>query len=90
MYCYFYLYFRSYSNARKCSNGGRGLMQLDYTQLKLKFESITGLRPMPYNEFVESYVKAYYIPENTLREWIECHKVCVIKESILYRTILCQ
>ncbi|KAG8037265.1 hypothetical protein G9C98_005475 [Cotesia typhae] len=57
-------------------------MQLDYTQLKLKFESITGLRPMPYSEFVESYVKAYYIPENTLREWIECHKPVLPKECI--------
>ncbi|CAD6237772.1 GSCOCG00008336001-RA-CDS [Cotesia congregata] len=57
-------------------------MQLDYTQLKLKFESITGLRPMPYSEFVESYVKAYYIPENTLREWIKCHKEYSSKQLI--------
>lgn len=67
--------FHRFSNAKKCSNGGRGLMQLDFTQLKSKFEIITNIRPMPHSEYVETYVKAYYIPENILEEWIKEHKV---------------
>jgi hypothetical protein len=32
-------------------------------------------RPIPYREFVESYIKAYYLPEAQLETWIRDHKV---------------
>jgi len=50
-------------------------MQLDFTQLKSKFEKVTSLRPMPHREYVELYIKAYYLPENSFEEWIKEHKV---------------
>lgn len=50
-------------------------MQLDFTQLKSKFEKVTLSRPMPHREYVELYVKAYYLPENNFEEWIKEHKV---------------
>lgn len=50
-------------------------MQLDFTQLKSKFEKITSLRPMSHREYVELYIKAYYLPENSFEEWIKEHKV---------------
>lgn len=50
-------------------------MQLDFTQLQSKFEKISGLRPMPHKEYVESYVKAYYLPETELERWIREHSV---------------
>lgn len=53
-------------------------MQLDFTQLKSKFETLTSLRPMPHREYVELYIKAYYLPENSLEEWIREHKVFMI------------
>jgi len=28
---------------------------------------------LPDREFVESYVKAYYMPENIMEEWIQSH-----------------
>ncbi|XP_011505781.1 PREDICTED: coiled-coil domain-containing protein 132 [Ceratosolen solmsi marchali] len=62
-----------FSNAKKCSNGGRALMQLDFTQLISKFETITSLRPMPYQEYVASYIKAYYLPESGMEAWIKTH-----------------
>lgn len=65
----------SFSEAKKCSNGGRALMQLDFTQFLLKFEKISGLRPVPHREYVENYVKAYYLPETELEVWIREHKV---------------
>lgn len=50
-------------------------MQLDFTQLRSKFEKVTSLRPMPHREYAESYIKAYYFPENSFEEWIKEHKV---------------
>lgn len=51
-------------------------MQLDFTQLKSKFEELSStLKPMPHKNYVESYIKAYYYPENSLEEWIKEHKV---------------
>ncbi|KAK7862939.1 hypothetical protein R5R35_004896 [Gryllus longicercus] len=68
-----------FSNAKKCSVGGRGLMQLDFTHFLSKLEKLTSVRPIPKSEFVdhyakvEHYVKAYYMPEKTLEAWIQEH-----------------
>jgi len=59
-----------YSCARKCTNEGRALMQLDFQQLLLVMEKISNLRPLPNREYVESYIKAYYLPEVSLEQWI--------------------
>ncbi|XP_033345590.1 syndetin isoform X2 [Bombus vosnesenskii] len=79
-----------FSNAKKCSNGGRALMQLDFTQLKSKFETLTSLRPMPHREYVELYIKAYYLPENSLEEWIREHKEYSVKHLIGIVSSACQ
>lgn len=68
-------HFSSFSEAKKCSNGGRALMQLDFTQFLSKFEKISSLKPVPHKEYVENYVKAYYLPEIELEKWIREHKV---------------
>lgn len=63
-----------FSNVTKCSDSGRGLMQLDYTQLISKMEKISGIKPAPFQEYVEKYVKAYYLPKASLGEFITEHK----------------
>ncbi|XP_048779720.2 syndetin-like isoform X2 [Ostrea edulis] len=63
-----------YSNAKKCSNEGRALMQLDYQQFLMKLDTIIDLKPIPEKDFVESYIKAYYLPENQLDSWLQDHK----------------
>ncbi|XP_061725447.1 syndetin [Cydia pomonella] len=65
-----HLLVEGFSNATKCSNGGRGLMQLDYRQLFVKIEKNSGLKPVPYQEYVDRYVKAYYLPRNELEEFV--------------------
>ncbi|KAG6465405.1 hypothetical protein O3G_MSEX015130, partial [Manduca sexta] len=65
-----HLLVEGFSNANKCSNGGRGLMQLDYTQLLVKLEKISGLKPIPYQDYVERYVKAYYLPRKGLEDFV--------------------
>ncbi|KAK5638444.1 hypothetical protein RI129_012739 [Pyrocoelia pectoralis] len=49
---------QGFSEAKRCTNGGRALMQLDFTQFLSKFEQISALRPVPHREYVENYVKA--------------------------------
>lgn len=63
-----------YASARKCTNEGRALMQLDFQQLVRKIETVTSLRPIPDKDFVETYVKAYYLPESAIDSWITDHK----------------
>uniref|UniRef100_T1J3I3 Vacuolar protein sorting-associated protein 54 n=1 Tax=Strigamia maritima TaxID=126957 RepID=T1J3I3_STRMM len=63
-----------FSSAKKCSNEGRALMQLDFQQFLNKLEKITELRPIPDKDYVEVYMKAYYLPEESLEEWIKNHK----------------
>nr|CAD7572468.1 unnamed protein product [Timema californicum] len=65
--------YKIFSNAKKCSNGGRALMQLDFTQFLSKFEKLTSIKPIPNREFVEAYVKAYYQPDTELETWIKEH-----------------
>ena len=50
-------------------------MQLDFQQFLMKLEKLSDLRPIPDREFVEGYVKAYYLPEAQLEIWIRDHKV---------------
>lgn len=59
-----------FSNASKCSNGGRGLMQLDYRQLFVKIEKISRIKPLPYQDYVDRYVKAFYLPRNELEVFV--------------------
>ncbi|CAH2101517.1 unnamed protein product [Euphydryas editha] len=66
-----HLLVEGFSNATKCSNGGRGLMQLDYRQLFVKFEKISRLKPVPYQDYVDKYVKAYYLPRNELEAFVK-------------------
>lgn len=65
----------SYANVKKCSNEGRALMQLDFQQFLMKLEKLTDLRPIPDKEFVETYIKAYYLTENDMEQFIKNHRV---------------
>lgn len=59
-----------FSNAKKCSTGGRALMQLDFTHLMSIFELISSLKFPIHQTYIETYVKAYYFPKDLLEEWI--------------------
>ncbi len=47
----------SYAAAKRCSNEGRALMQLDFQQLLRKLETVTDLKRVPEKEYVENYIK---------------------------------
>ncbi|RXM32266.1 Syndetin [Acipenser ruthenus] len=69
-----------YANVKKCSNEGRALMQLDFQQFLMKLEKLTDIRPIPDKEFVETYIKAYYLTENDMEEFIKNHREYSIKQ----------
>ncbi|XP_064115504.1 syndetin-like [Macrobrachium nipponense] len=60
-----------FAGARRCTNEGRSLMQLDYQQFLMKLECLTSVRPLPDRHLVETYIKAYYLPEGALEDWIQ-------------------
>uniref|UniRef100_A0A8C5BXU0 VPS50 subunit of EARP/GARPII complex n=1 Tax=Gadus morhua TaxID=8049 RepID=A0A8C5BXU0_GADMO len=69
-----------YANVKKCSNEGRALMQLDFQQFLMKLERLTDLRPIPDKEFVETYIKAYYLTENDMEQFIKNHREYSMKQ----------
>uniref|UniRef100_A0A3Q3KGB9 VPS50 EARP/GARPII complex subunit n=1 Tax=Monopterus albus TaxID=43700 RepID=A0A3Q3KGB9_MONAL len=69
-----------YANVKKCSNEGRALMQLDFQQFLIKLEKLTDLRPIPDKEFVEVYIKAYYLTENDMEQFIKNHREYSMKQ----------
>ena len=50
-------------------------MQLDYRHFVMKLERIAEIKPLPYQDHVVNYVKAYYIPEADLEQWVKLHEV---------------
>jgi hypothetical protein len=74
-----------YASVKKCSNEGRALMQLDFQQLVVKLEKMCGseLRPLPHKDYVEAYIKAYYLPDSVIEKWIKEHPVIVASFLII-------
>lgn len=73
-----------FASAKKCTNEGRALMQLDYQQFLSHLEKLISTYIAPPDnatrqakalltaekEFVEEYVKAYYLTETIFLDWI--------------------
>ena len=62
-------------------------MQLDYQQFLSKLGKLTYLRPIPDHDYVEVYIKAYYLTENDMEKWIQEHRVsntkCFVTKTII-------
>ncbi|GBP64625.1 hypothetical protein EVAR_46554_1 [Eumeta japonica] len=85
-----HLLVEGYSNVNKCSNAGRGLMQLDYRQLFEKLEKISGLKPVPYQDYIDKYVKAYYLPRSGLEDFVKTHSEYSNKHLLALVTCACE
>ena len=46
-------------------------------QSKMEFSALR--RPVPDREFVDAYVKAFYLPEDALEKWVKDHKDYTLK-----------
>ncbi|UJR36882.1 hypothetical protein I4U23_029595 [Adineta vaga] len=79
----FYTMVEGYANAKRCSNEGRALMQLDFQQLLRRLERIIeDMKPLPHKEFVENYIKAYYLPEQSIDQWIRDNTIYTTKQRM--------
>ncbi|KAH8009811.1 hypothetical protein HPB51_019880 [Rhipicephalus microplus] len=64
----------TFSQAKRCTPEGRAQMQLDHQQFVSKVEKLREqCQPLPDKELVEAYIKAYYLMERNLRDWIVEH-----------------
>lgn len=52
-------------------------MQLDFTQFLSKLEKMAPIpvKHLPDREYVEGYIKAFYMPDTIMEEWIQNHSV---------------
>lgn len=58
-------------------------MQLDFIQFLSKLEKLTSVRPILGREYVENYIKAYYLPEAALESWVREHNVSSYTVTLL-------
>ncbi|KAL1403570.1 hypothetical protein pipiens_005635 [Culex pipiens pipiens] len=65
-----HLLVEGFAAAKKCSAGGRALMQLDFTHFISILEIISGGKYPEHRAYVEQYVKAYYLPKDLLEQWL--------------------
>lgn len=61
----------SFSQVKKCSAGGRALMQLDFTNFMSILELISNQKYPEYRLYVHAFIKAYYFSNEQFEEWIE-------------------
>jgi hypothetical protein len=62
-------------------------MQLDFTQFLSKLEKLTSIRPIPDREYVEHYIKAYYLAEATLEAWVQEHNVSLYNLTLFLNKV---
>lgn len=75
-------FIEGFSHAKKCTNEGRALMQLDYQHFLTKIKNFTTVRPIPERELVDEYIKAFYLTEPALEQWIKCRKEYTTKQLV--------
>ena len=54
---------------------------LDFFLLLLDFSFL--LRPVPDREYVENYIKAFYLSESILEQWLSEHQVGLLVEIFI-------
>eukprot|EP00124_Ichthyophonus_hoferi_P006166 Ihof_evm1s1268 gene=Ihof_evmTU1s1268 len=65
-----FVFVEGFAMAKGCTNEGRALMMLDFQQFLSQLDRLTDIRPVPYVEVVESYIKAYYLTSKAMEQWI--------------------
>eukprot|EP00301_Raphidiophrys_heterophryoidea_P003814 c11704_g1_i1.p1 GENE.c11704_g1_i1~~c11704_g1_i1.p1 ORF type:complete len:1278 (-),score=404.05 c11704_g1_i1:216-4049(-) len=63
----------AYSRIKKCSTGGRALMSLDLQTLRTGLRAIAPLETNPHWQYVDNYIKAHYLLEKEVLDWIRNH-----------------
>uniref|UniRef100_A0A183IYK3 DUF2451 domain-containing protein n=1 Tax=Soboliphyme baturini TaxID=241478 RepID=A0A183IYK3_9BILA len=68
-----------FSDAKKCTDEGRALMQRNFQQLLINLETIAEKKLTAGKDLVENYIKAFYMNDASIEQWIkENRSVCKI------------
>ncbi|KAE9620591.1 hypothetical protein Lal_00019965 [Lupinus albus] len=62
------------SRVKRCSDEGRALMSLDMQVLINGLQHFVSLNVKPKLQIVETFIKAYYLPETEYVHWARAHK----------------
>ncbi|OIV99299.1 hypothetical protein TanjilG_17109 [Lupinus angustifolius] len=62
------------SRVKRCSDEGRALMSLDLQVLINGLRHFVSLNVKPKLQIVETFIKAYYLPETEYVHWARAHK----------------
>ncbi|CAL0329046.1 unnamed protein product [Lupinus luteus] len=62
------------SRVKRCSDEGRALMSLDLQVLMNGLQHFVSLNVKPKLQIVETFIKAYYLPETEYVHWARAHK----------------
>ncbi|XP_060658708.1 syndetin [Drosophila nasuta] len=66
-----HLLVEGFSNVKKCSAGGRALMQLDFANFMSFLELISHQKYPQHRAYVDVFIKAYYFSPDQFEQWIE-------------------
>ncbi|KAH8297497.1 hypothetical protein KR044_013452 [Drosophila immigrans] len=66
-----HLLVEGFSNVKKCSAGGRALMQLDFANFMSFLELISHQKYPQHSAYVDVFIKAYYFSPEQFEQWIE-------------------
>lgn len=58
-----------YANAKKCTAGGRALMQLDFAHFMSILKLLSASNHPLHHSYVDAYIKAFYMPKDLLEQW---------------------
>merc|ERR1719204_2104275 len=64
------VFLEGFGSARKCTHEGRAWMQLDFQQFIVQLDKFITIKPIPGKEGVENFIKAYYLTEADLEQWL--------------------
>ncbi|XP_016930475.2 syndetin [Drosophila suzukii] len=66
-----HLLVEGFSNVKKCSAGGRALMQLDFANFMSFLELISNQKYPQHRSYVDVFIKTYYFAPEQFEQWIE-------------------
>ncbi|XP_017148549.1 syndetin [Drosophila miranda] len=66
-----HLLVEGFSNVKKCSAGGRALMQLDFANFMSFLELISNQKYPQHRSYVDVFIKTYYFSPEQFELWIE-------------------
>lgn len=59
-----------FSNSKNCNQQGRALMLMDFQSISMGLEYLSNIKPLPYKEYVDNYIKAVYLSEAEFEKFI--------------------